>query len=121
MGHSMRLMIVASLVCLTGMRDPFQPPPDTCLTGQLPQWRYQGKVNDVGFMQDGQQRWHRVKQDQRLLTGWRVMAMDEQQLTVEVGETCDPRQWTWQREGTKKHEDKDSPAVNGPQRVAVGR
>ncbi|WP_442779293.1 HofP DNA utilization family protein [Enterobacter cancerogenus] len=121
MGHSMRLMIVASLVCLTGMRDPFQPPADTCLTGQLPQWRYQGKVNDVGFMQDGQQRWHRVKQDQRLLTGWRVMAMDEQQLTVDVGETCDLRQWTWQREGTNKHEDKDSPAVNDPQRVAVGR
>ncbi|VFS32842.1 Uncharacterised protein [Enterobacter cancerogenus] len=33
MGHSMRLMIVASLVCLTGMRDPFQPRQTPVLPG----------------------------------------------------------------------------------------
>ena len=31
-----------------------------------------------------------------------MSAIDRQQLTVDVGDMCEPKRWTWQREGTKK-------------------
>lgn len=100
-----RLVILLSPLFLTGMRDPFSVPEERCAAGQLSQWRYQGIVSgsrDIGLMQDGQKRWHRVKTQMRLPTGWRVSAIDRQQLTVDVGDMCEPKRWTWQREGTKK-------------------
>lgn len=100
-----RLLILLSPLFLTGMRDPFSVPEERCAAGQLSQWRYQGVVSgsrDIGLMQDGQNRWHRVKTQMRLPPGWRVSAIDTQQLTVDVGEMCEPKRWTWQREGTKK-------------------
>ncbi len=100
-----RVLILLSLLFLTGMRDPFFAPEDLCAAGQLGQWRYRGVISgssDISLMQDGQKRWHRVKRQMRLTPGWRVSAIDKQQLTVDVGERCEPQQWTWQREGTKK-------------------
>ncbi|MBE4854803.1 DUF2531 family protein [Enterobacter cloacae complex sp. P40RS] len=119
-----RVLILLSLLFLTGMRDPFSAPEDLCAAGQLGQWRYRGVISgssDIGLMQDGQKRWHRVKRQMRLTPGWRVSAIDKQQLTVGVGERCEPQQWTWQREGTKKSEDKDIAAADGAQPAPVGR
>ncbi|AUP76222.1 hypothetical protein CWS02_02200 [Enterobacter sp. EA-1] len=40
-----RLLCAGGLcLLLSGMRDPFQPPRDTCLTGQLASWRFHGVV-----------------------------------------------------------------------------
>lgn len=100
-----RLLILLSPLFLTGMRDPFSVPEERCAAGQLSQWRYQGVVSgsrDIGLMQDGQKLWHRVKTQMLLPTGWQVSAIDKQQLTVDVGDMCEPKRWTWQREGTKK-------------------
>ncbi|MDS0114513.1 HofP DNA utilization family protein, partial [Enterobacter hormaechei subsp. steigerwaltii] len=94
-----RLLILLSPLFLTGMRDPFSVPEERCAAGQLSQWRYQGVVSgsrDIGLMQDGQKHWHRVKTQVRLPTGWRVSAIDKQQLTVDVGDMCEPKRWTWQ-------------------------
>ena len=58
-----RLVILLSPLFLTGMRIP-SVPEERCAAGQLSQWRYQGIVSgsrDIGLMQDGQKRWHRVK------------------------------------------------------------
>ncbi|ENA0611474.1 DUF2531 family protein [Enterobacter bugandensis] len=117
-------LILCSLLFLTGMRDPFQPPEDSCAVGQLTQWRYRGMVNgsaETGFLQDAQQRWHRVKRDERLSPGWRVSAMDKQELTVDVGDTCEPTRWTWQREGTKERENKDTAVADGTEPAAASR
>ena len=124
MRSKVRYLILFSLLFLTGMRDPFQPPEDSCAVGQLARWRYQGMVSgsmETGILRDGQQRWHRVKRDERLPPGWRVSKMDQQQLTVDVGDLCEPTQWTWQREGTKKSEDKDRAVTGGTQPAPVGR
>lgn len=119
-----RLLILLSPFFLTGMRDPFSVPHESCAAGQLSQWRYLGIVSggmDIGLMQDGQKRWHRVKTQMRLPPGWRVSAIDKQQLTVDVGDMCEPKRWTWQREGTKKSEDKDIAVADGTQPTPVGR
>lgn len=124
MRNKMRYLVLCPLLFLTGMRDPFQPPEDLCAAGQLAQWRYHGMVKGntgTGILQDGKKRWHRVSVDERVAVGWRVTAMDEHELTVDVGEKCEPKQWTWQREGTKKSEDKDSAVVDGAQSSRVGR
>ncbi|VAC15489.1 outer membrane porin HofQ [Enterobacter hormaechei] len=119
-----RLLILLSPLFLTGMRDPFSVPEERCAAGQLSQWRYQGVVSgsrDIGLMQDGQKRWYRVKTQMLLPTGWRVSVIDKQQLTVDVGDMCEPKRWTWQREGTKKSEDKDRAVTGGTQPAPVGR
>ena len=41
--------------------------------------------------------------------------------TVDVGDMCEPKRWTWQREGTKKSEDKDRAVTGGTQPAPVGR
>ena len=107
-----RLLILLSPLFLTGMRDPFSVPEERCAAGQLSQWRYQGVVSGS---------WHRVNTQVRLPTGWRVSAIDKQQLTVDVGDMCEPKRWTWQREGTKKSEDKDRAVTGGTQPAPVGR
>lgn len=102
MRNSLRYLLVCSVLLLTGMRDPFHPPDDPCAVGELTQWHYRGMVGGVGLLQDGKQRWYRLSLEGRLPAGWRVSAMNETQLVINVGETCEPAQWTWQREGTKK-------------------
>lgn len=117
-------LILCSLLFLTGMRDPFQPPEDSCSVGQLAQWRYQGMASgsaDTGFLLDAQKRWHRVKKNERLSPGWRVSAMDKQELTVDVGDMCEPTRWTWQREGTKASENKDTAVADDTEPAAVSR
>lgn len=101
MRNSLRYLLVCSVLLLTGMRDPFHPPDDPCAVGELAQWHYRGMVGGVGLLQDGKQRWYRLSLEGRLPAGWRVSAMNETQLVINVGETCEPAQWTWQREGTK--------------------
>ncbi|QLR45044.1 DUF2531 family protein [Enterobacter sp. RHBSTW-00994] len=117
---STRYLILCSVVVLTGMRDPFHPPDDLCAAGQLAQWRYQGMVEGittVGILQDGQKRWHRVRKDEHLPVGWRVISINEREMVVDVGVTCDPARWQWQREGTKTNENKDNALTDGAQRT----
>jgi hypothetical protein len=103
MRNSARLL-VCSVLLLTGMRDPFRPPDDPCAIGELAQWRYRGMVRTaaIGILQDGQKRWHRLKMHERFPAGWRITAINETELVIDVGDTCEPGQWTWQREGTDK-------------------
>lgn len=121
MGRSARWLLLSALFLLTGMRDPFRPPDDICGVGQLAQWRYQGNVSGLGILQNGNKRWYRVKPGDRLPPGWRVVSLDEKALVVEVGETCDPKAWIWQREGIKKDEVKDSDRAAHVLQAAVGR
>ncbi|WP_297117089.1 HofP DNA utilization family protein [Enterobacter sp. ECC-175] len=121
MDRNGRLLLLSALFLLTGMRDPFRPPDDTCAVGQLAQWRYQGIVSGLGIVQSGNKRWHRVKPGDRLPPGWRVISLDEKALVVEVGEGCDPKRWVWQREGIKKDEGKDSVRTDHTVQTAVGR
>ncbi|WP_323129620.1 hypothetical protein [Klebsiella pneumoniae] len=37
-----------------------------------------------------------------------------------MGDTCDPEEWAWQREGKDKNEVKDSAVAAGVQPPAVG-
>ncbi|MRS91513.1 DUF2531 family protein [Enterobacteriaceae bacterium RIT714] len=118
----LRGLILCSLVLLTGMRDPFRPPDDRCAIGKLDRWRYQGAVRSVdavGMVKDEQDRWHRVRQADRLPEGWRVLVVNETEMVVEVGEGCDPKEWRWQREGAKNETHRDSRPANDiqPERV----
>ena len=124
MRTSARCLLVCFALLVTGMRDPFRPPDDPCAVGQLAQWHYHGMVGgtqDIGILQDGQKRWHRLTPQQRLPVGRRVTALNERELVVDVGDACEPRQWTWQREGTKKNEHKDNAVAAGVQSSALGR
>lgn len=116
-----RYLILGPALLLTGMRDPFQPPDDRCATGQLAQWQYRGWVNDIGLMQDGATRWHRVRIHDRLTTGWRVVSLSETALTIETGDGCEPGRWQWQRQGTKKNENKDSVVNDDTRHPGVDR
>lgn len=123
MRSNVRFLLLCSLLMLTGMRDPFHPPDDLCAAGQLSQWRYQGIVSgisSIGILQDGQKRWHRVTVDDRLPVGWQVIAMDEKELVIALGDACEPKQWQWQREGTGKNENQDSALADGTQPSGVG-
>ncbi|PTM33658.1 DUF2531 domain-containing protein [Enterobacter cloacae] len=123
MRNSVRCLLVCSVLTLTGMRDPFRPPDDPCSRGQLVQWHYRGMVaghETVGILQDGQKRWYRLKTQQRFPVGWQVKAINESALVVDVGDTCEPGQWTWQREGTIKNELKDNAVAAGVLPTAVG-
>lgn len=120
MHSNLRLLILCSVLALTGMRDPFQPPEDRCATGQLAQWRYQGAINQVGLLQDGQKRWHRVKAGDALPTGWQVVSVNEKELIVALDKACEPTQWRWQREGTK-NENRDNAFTDDAQQPGLGR
>ncbi|HFZ8996247.1 TPA: HofP DNA utilization family protein [Citrobacter freundii] len=105
------MLAALSLLLLSGARDPFQPPQDSCLVGELPLWRYQGLVSRgerrIGLLQDTQHQWRRVEQNQVLKNGWRIAQLTAQSLTVETGHNCQPSQWQWPRQG-KKDEAVDS-------------
>ncbi|WP_288888211.1 HofP DNA utilization family protein [uncultured Citrobacter sp.] len=97
------LLAVISLLLLTGMRDPFRQPEDRCHSSTLAQWRYQGVVGKgerhIGLLRDSEHRWRRVELNTALDTGWTVIQLNEQTLTVQTGTECDPPQWRWQRQG----------------------
>jgi hypothetical protein len=93
------------VLLLTGMRDPFRPPDDPLRhwrAGAVALSRHGGGTAAVGILQDGQKRWHRLKTHERFPAGWTITAINETELVVDVGDTCEPGQWTWQREGTIK-------------------
>ncbi|MEO3740398.1 HofP DNA utilization family protein [Kosakonia oryzendophytica] len=98
-----RLLCAGGLcLLLSGMRDPFQPPRDTCLAGQLASWRVHGVVageESIGILRDDGGRWRRVVEGDRLPTGWRVIAVDEHGIRIALGEHCVPAEWRWKREG----------------------
>ncbi|AFP71961.1 HofP DNA utilization family protein [Enterobacter kobei] len=124
MRNSAKCLLVCSVLLLTGMRDPFRPPDDPCATGELAQWHYRGMVagqQRLAILQDGQQRWHRMKMRDRFPAGWQITAINETELAIAVGETCEPGQWTWQREGKDTNDVKDSAVAAGVQPPAVGR
>ncbi len=124
MRNSARCLLVCSVLLLTGMRDPFRPPDDPCAIGELAQWRFRGMVEGqetIGILQDGQKRWYRLKMHERFPAGWRITAVNAAELAVDVGDTCDPGKWTWQREGTDKNEFTDNAVATGVQPTAVGR
>lgn len=118
------LLATFSLLMLTGMRDPFQQPEDHCHTGELAQWRYQGMVGkggrNIGLLQDGQQRWRRVEQNQILDNGWRIAQLNAQTIVVNTGAACEPAQWQWQRQG-KANETMDSGGAVGDVAPGTGR
>jgi len=119
MRTELRCLILCSMIFLTGMRDPFRAPVDRCEIGKLDKWRFKGLVLGVGIVKDEQDRWHRVRQDDRLSLGWRVLAINETEIVVEVGEGCDPKEWRWKREGTKNEKNKDSRSANDGQHVGM--
>ncbi len=99
-------VLLAGLLCLllSGMRDPFQPPLDSCQISQLSHWQFHGAVSGdttIGFLRNNDGRWHRVAVGETLASGWRVIAIDQNELVIEIGEECTPAQWRWQREGTQ--------------------
>ncbi|MEB2419204.1 HofP DNA utilization family protein [Citrobacter sp. R-1.5.2] len=92
-----------SVLLLTGMRNPFQPPEDHCRMAELSAWRYQGAViqggRSIGFIRDGQHKWRRVEQRDVLNNIWRVSQVTAQSVTIDTGSDCEPSQWQWQRQG----------------------
>lgn len=100
-----RLLLAALLsLLLCGMRDPFQPPPDTCQIAQLGNWHFHGAVageQPIGIVRDGTGRWYRLIAGETLPTGWRVIAIYHDEMLIEIGKECTPAQWRWQREGTQ--------------------
>ncbi|NTX71259.1 DUF2531 family protein [Lelliottia amnigena] len=122
MRTELRGLILCSLVFLTGMRDPFRPPVDRCEIGKLNKWHYQGLIRSagvVGIIKDEQDRWHRAHQEDHLPSGWRVLAINETEMVIEVGDGCDPKEWRWKREGTKNEKNKDSRSVGAVQHVGM--
>ncbi|HCD1253481.1 TPA: DUF2531 family protein [Citrobacter amalonaticus] len=97
------VLVLLSLLMLTGMRDPFRPPDDRCHGAELTQWKYQGMVSrgerNIGLLQDGQHHWRRVEQHEVLDNGWTIVQLTALMLTVRTGKECDPPQWHWQRQG----------------------
>ncbi|WP_336219900.1 HofP DNA utilization family protein [Citrobacter amalonaticus] len=97
------LLVVFSLIGLTGMRDPFRQPEDRCHCAELPQWQYQGMVSQgkrsIGLVQDAQHRWRRIENDEVLDNGWTIIQLSDRTLTVSTGAKCEPSQWQWQRQG----------------------
>ncbi|WP_039057714.1 HofP DNA utilization family protein [Enterobacter sp. Bisph1] len=99
-------LLLAGLLCLllSGMRDPFQPPLDTCRLSQLSHWQFHGAVigeHTIGFLRDDAGRWYRVAPGETLTSGWRVIAINQNELVIEIGKECTPAQWRWQRQGTQ--------------------
>ncbi|MGY5955079.1 HofP DNA utilization family protein [Kosakonia sp. BK9b] len=109
-------LLWASSFCLllTGMRDPFQPPPDTCQIAELSRWHFHGMVESaqrVGILRDTAGGWHRVVIGETLPVGWRIIAIDQHEMQIATGEGCHPPQWRWKREGTQNVEKDTTPRV----------
>ncbi|WP_324723132.1 HofP DNA utilization family protein [Lelliottia sp. JS-SCA-14] len=124
MRTELRVLLVCSLLLITGMRDPFRPPDDRCATGALGQWRYQGMLKGgsaVGMVKDEQQRWHRVRLEERLPAGWQVLAVNETEMVIGLGEGCEPKEWRWPREGTKHENSQSNRPVDDTQHADMGR
>ncbi|WP_318375073.1 HofP DNA utilization family protein [Enterobacter sp.] len=104
------MLAATALISLTGMRDPFLPPPDLCQTAQLTQWRYQGYVamrgRAMGILRDGSGKWLRVSTGDRLPTGWRVGEITDLEIQILTAADCEPQQWRWTRQGDQ-HETMD--------------
>ncbi|WP_174348954.1 HofP DNA utilization family protein [Lelliottia aquatilis] len=116
-------LLICSLIFITGMRDPFHPPDDRCSAGTLAHWRYQGLIengNSVGIVKDEQQRWHRVRQQEKLPAGWLVLAVNEMEMVVGLGEECEPKEWRWQREGTNNENRKNRGSAGDVQPADAG-
>lgn len=93
MRNSAKCLLVCSVLLLTGIRDPFRPPDDPCATGELAQWHYRGMVagqQRLAILQDGQQRWHRMKMHDRFPAGWQITAINETELVIAVGRHVNP-------------------------------
>lgn len=121
-----RLLVGISLLILTGMRDPFQPPEDRCHITELSTWRYQGAVSRggrlIGLVQDGEHTWRRIELYEVLKGGWTVSHISAQSITIEMGKDCEPSRWQWQRQGQGEgegNESMDSRGADGrhPQRA----
>lgn len=99
------LLILSLLPMLTGMRDPFRPPDDSCRFAELARWRYGGAVGQaeqpIGFMRDPGGRWHRVKADALLGEGRRVLTITADELEIALDARCEPARWRWLKEGAK--------------------
>ncbi|SFU17310.1 pilus assembly protein HofP [Kosakonia arachidis] len=99
-------VVFACVLCLllSGMRDPFQPPPDTCKIAQLNQWLFRGMIQGkhaVGILRDAGKHWHRVTVGELLPTGWRVISITVDELQISTGKDCTPAQWRWKRDGAQ--------------------
>ena len=100
-----RIFIAAGIcLLLSGMRDPFQPLPDTCQISQLKKWRFHGMVqggNSMGIISDADGRWYRVVTGETLPTGWKVISISQSEIDVATGKECAPSTWRWKRKGTQ--------------------
>lgn len=106
------LLVGISLLMLTGMRDPFQPPEDRCHITELSTWRYHGMVSRgprvIGLVQDGRHKWRRIELHEALNSGWTVSHISAQHVTIETGKDCEPSRWQWQRQGQGQGEGNES-------------
>lgn len=116
------------LPLITGMRDPFQPVPDSCQLAQMVLWRYHGMVavNDqvVGILRDPTGRWQRLREENVLPGGWRIVRLNKEEATLENGERCSPANWRWKREGTqdeKKHNGPNLALLRNAERERKGK
>lgn len=116
------LIACVSMLILTGMRNPFQPPEDRCHIAELSAWRYQGAVSRgprlIGLVQDGKHKWRRVELHGTLNSGWTISQISVQSVTIETGKNCETPRWQWQRQG-EVNEAMDSHGAddNRPQRA----
>lgn len=98
-----RGVLVMSLPLLLGMRDPFLPAEDSCAASQVTLWQYRGVVSRgeqrTAIVTDASGKWRRLAQGQKLDNGWRVTAIQPQQMDMAADAGCEPSQWRWQREG----------------------
>lgn len=97
------LLVCSSLLILTGMRNPFQPPEDHCQLSELSTWRYQGAVikgeRTIGLVLDDKHKWRRVEQHDVLNSGWTVSQVTAQNMTIDTDKNCEPSRRQWQRQG----------------------
>lgn len=124
MRTELRWLLLCSVVFITGMRDPFRLPDDSCSVRTLSQWRYQGLINNgkaVGIVKDELQHWHRVRQQETLGAGWQVLAVNEMEMVVGLGDECEPKEWRWQRQGTNNDKRKNNDSAGNVQPADAGR
>ncbi|SCC61232.1 HofP DNA utilization family protein [Kosakonia oryziphila] len=112
-------VVFACALCLllSGMRDPFLPPPDTCKIAQLDQWLFRGTIQGkhmVGILRDANKHWHRVAVGELLSTGWRVISITVDELQISTGKDCIPAQWRWKRDGTQNEKMDSGPYALRP-------
>lgn len=116
-----RLWVAAGLcLLLSGMRDPFQPPEESCQSMQSARWHYHGLVTGgqaVGFLRDADARWQRAVAGEHLSNGWRVVSVQAEEIIIALAQACSPGQWRLKREGSKSEKMDSGP---GAQRVVDG-